>query len=164
MTLIARNIGSTAWPIGNCQGLPSPKSPRMLTSARNGKWPLLIKDSIFLQFPVPLDCISKTPRAPPEIGPGEQRDALLSRQCHRMNLWVGQRAVDQRLMAGIRNIGELGDIVPAQQRIERVVSILFVFGSIHSDISGVSRQKSRQAQASATHKNMVFLILANDPP
>src|SRR5438105_4772113 len=69
MTPIACNTGSTAWPIGYCHGFPSPKSPRMLTRVRNGKCPPLIKDSMLTQLPVPLDCISRTPRAPPRSAP-----------------------------------------------------------------------------------------------
>ncbi len=58
-----------AWPMANCHGLPSPKSPRMLTSVRNGKRPPLISDSMLMQLPTPLDCISSTARAPPRSAP-----------------------------------------------------------------------------------------------
>ena len=56
-TPIAAKTGSTAWPIGNCQGLPSPKSPRMLISMRKGKRPPFTSDSMLMQLPTPLDCI-----------------------------------------------------------------------------------------------------------
>src|SRR5215472_3673649 len=36
---------------------------------RNGKRPPLISDSMLTQFPVPLLCISRTPRAPPRSAP-----------------------------------------------------------------------------------------------
>jgi hypothetical protein len=56
-------------PIGNCQGFPSPKSPRMLTSADSGNRPPLVSDSMLMQLPTPLLCSSKTPRAPPRSAP-----------------------------------------------------------------------------------------------
>src|SRR5262249_1567752 len=53
-TPIASSTGTVAWPIGYCHGLPSPKSPRMLTSMRNGKRPPLISESMLTQLPTPL--------------------------------------------------------------------------------------------------------------
>src|SRR5262249_55175047 len=69
MTSIASSTRCVAWPMGNCQGFPSPKSPRMLTSVRNGKRPPLIRESMLMQLPTPLDCISSTARAPPRSAP-----------------------------------------------------------------------------------------------
>jgi hypothetical protein len=57
-----------------------------------------------------------------EIGAGEQRHPfLLGGQRYRAGLRVGERAVDQHPVAGIRHIGELGDVVAAQQIIERIL-------------------------------------------
>src|SRR5215469_7338456 len=101
--------------MGNCQGFPSPKSPRMLTSVRNGKRAPLISESMLMQLPTPLDCISSTARAA-QIGAGDQRHALLlGGQRDRMNVGIGERAVDQDRMPGIRHIGDLRDAVLAQQ-------------------------------------------------
>src|SRR5256885_12630271 len=121
MTPIACNTGSTAWPIGYCHGFPSPKSPRMLTRLRNGKCPPLIRDSMLMQLPVPLDCIKRTPRAPPRSAPAKRHTLFLCGQRDRLRAGIGERAVDQDAVAGIRHIGELRDVVAAQQVVELVL-------------------------------------------
>jgi hypothetical protein len=68
-TPMASSTVSVASPIGYCQGFPSPKSPRMLTSIRNGKRPPLISESMLTQLPTPLLWASSTPRAPPRSAP-----------------------------------------------------------------------------------------------
>jgi hypothetical protein len=49
--------------------LNSPHSPRIVTSARNGKPHDFIIARVFGQLPTPLDCISSTARAPPSHAP-----------------------------------------------------------------------------------------------
>ena len=50
--------GPAARPIGTCQGLNSPHSPRMVTIVKNGNRQLLTRLNILTQLPTPLDCIS----------------------------------------------------------------------------------------------------------
>ncbi len=57
-----------------------------------------------------------------EIGPGQQRHALLlGGQRHRVHVRVGERAVDQDAVAGVGHIGELRDLVLAQQVVDLVL-------------------------------------------
>jgi hypothetical protein len=57
-----------------------------------------------------------------EVGAGEHRHALLlAGQRHGMDLRVGQGSVDQNPVAGIGHIGELSDVVAAQQIVEIVL-------------------------------------------
>jgi hypothetical protein len=68
---------------------------------------------MLMQLPVPLLCINKTPRTT-EISAGEQGHSFLfGGQGDGMRLRISQRAVDQNPMAGIRDISELSDVVPA---------------------------------------------------
>src|SRR5438132_6405290 len=62
---------AVALPIGICHGLNSAHSPRMVTSARCGKRQLASSDSMLMQLPTPLDCISSTARSPPSQAPAE---------------------------------------------------------------------------------------------
>ncbi len=66
---MASSTSCVAWPIGICQGFPSPKSPRMLISSSIGNLPLFTSERKFTQLPTPLDCISSTPLAPPRLAP-----------------------------------------------------------------------------------------------
>jgi hypothetical protein len=82
----------------------------------------LISDSILTQLPVPLLCISSTPRAPPRSAPASiatPSSSLVS--ATEWTLRIGERSVDQNPMAGIGNIGELSDIVAVQQIVEIVL-------------------------------------------
>jgi hypothetical protein len=57
-----------------------------------------------------------------EIGPGEQcHPLLLGGQRDRLGSGIGERAVDQDPVGGIRHTSELGDIVAAQQVVEIVL-------------------------------------------
>ena len=60
---------ATDRPIGTCQGLNSPHSPRIVTSVSNGKRQFSIRLSMLMQLPTPLDCISSTERCPPSHAP-----------------------------------------------------------------------------------------------
>src|SRR5262249_2557438 len=114
-TPMASSTGTVACPIGNCHGLPSPKSPRMLTSVRNGNRPPLMSESMLMQLPTPLLHQQHAAFAA-EIGAREQRHALLfGRERNGMNLGIGERTVDQDLVAGIGHIGELRHPAAAQQ-------------------------------------------------
>jgi hypothetical protein len=66
---------------------------------------------------------------------------------------VGERAVYQHLMAGIRNIGGSGDVLPAQQRIERIMPVFFIFGSIQHCIFGPGHRHPPRQRANATLKS-----------
>ncbi len=79
----------------------------MLTSVRNGKRPPLISDSMLMQLPTPLDCISSTAARAAEIGAGGERHAfLLGGERDRAHAGVGERTVDQHGVAGVRHVGE----------------------------------------------------------
>src|SRR5215472_18330330 len=65
----SRRASAAIWPIGTCQGLASPHSPRMVTIISSGKAHTLASDSVLMQFPTPLLCISRTPRSPPSQAP-----------------------------------------------------------------------------------------------
>jgi hypothetical protein len=56
---------------------------------------------MLMQLPTPLLCIMRTPRAP--------------------HVGIGQRPVDQDAMPGIGHVGELGDVVLAQQIIHLIL-------------------------------------------
>src|SRR4051794_18662613 len=66
-----RSASGVAVPIGTCQGLNSPHSPRIVTRVRNGKRPRRISDSMLTQLPTPLDCIRSTLRSPPSQAPAQ---------------------------------------------------------------------------------------------
>ena len=66
---IASSAGCVARLIGTCQGLNSAHSPRMVTSISSGKRPIAGSDSMLMQLPTPLDCISRTERCPPSQAP-----------------------------------------------------------------------------------------------
>ena len=56
-------------PIGTCQGLNSPYCPRMVTRISSGKRQVRASDSMLMQLPTPLDCISSAARSPPSQAP-----------------------------------------------------------------------------------------------
>ena len=56
-------------PIGTCHGLNSAHSPRIVTSMTSGKRQVFVSDSMLMQLPTPLDCISSAPRWPPSQAP-----------------------------------------------------------------------------------------------
>ncbi len=94
----------------------------MLISVSNGKRPPLISDSMLMQLPVPLRLHQQDAARAAEIGAGEQRHALLlGGQRDRSGAGIGERAVDQDAVAGIGHIGELRDVVPAQEIVELVL-------------------------------------------
>ena len=66
---MASNSFPVACPIGTCQGLPSPNSPRMPTTARNGKRQFFNSEKVLMQLPTPLLCISSAARSPPSQAP-----------------------------------------------------------------------------------------------
>jgi hypothetical protein len=77
---------------------------------------------MLMQLPTPLLCIKQDAASAAEIGAGEQRHSLFfGRQRDRVYALIGKRAVDQDAVAGIRHIGELGDIVSAQKIVEIVL-------------------------------------------
>jgi len=95
-------------------------APRRRGSSRRDQQ--RISDSMLMQLPVPLLCTNRTGRAPPKSAPASSATPSSSvGQCDRMRLRIGERPVDQKPVAGIRHIGELSDIVPAQQVIEFVL-------------------------------------------
>ena len=72
-----------------------------------------------MQLPTPLDCISRTRARAAEIGAGDERDAfLLGGQGNRMDLGVGERAVDENAVPGVGHVGDLGNAMAAQQVVE----------------------------------------------
>ena len=77
-----------------------------------------------MQLPTPLRCISRTPRAPPRSAPASSAtpssSVVSATEC---TSGIGQRAVDQDAMPGIRHIGELRDVVAAQQIVELVLQL-----------------------------------------
>jgi hypothetical protein len=72
------NTSGVVEPIGGCQALTSPHSPRIATMVRNGIRQIRMSDSILTQLPTPLDCISRTERSPPiHLRRRKGRDAFL---------------------------------------------------------------------------------------
>jgi hypothetical protein len=120
MTPIACNTGSTAWPIGYCHGFPSPNR-RDADEGQNG--------NAALDQGQHVDAIAGAARLHQQdaaraakIGAGQQRDTLFFRgQRDGLRTGVGERAVDQDAVAGIRDIGELRDVMAAQQIVELVL-------------------------------------------
>src|SRR5438477_6463619 len=62
-------MGSVPFPMGICQGLNSPHSPRIVTSISSGNRQTVESESMLMQLPTPLLCISSTPRSPPSQAP-----------------------------------------------------------------------------------------------
>src|SRR5205823_10373319 len=61
-------------PIGTCQGLNSPHSPRIVTRVRKGKRKIWVSENMLTQLPTPLDCISSSPRWPPAQAPARSEE------------------------------------------------------------------------------------------
>ena len=66
---MALSTVSVAIPIGTCQGLNSPHSPRIVMRVRNGNRQVLTSESMLMQLPTPLDCMRRTPLSPPSQAP-----------------------------------------------------------------------------------------------
>ena len=74
-----------------------------------------------MQLPTPLDCMSRTPRAPAEVCAGEEPDAfLLGGQRNGLDFRVVQGAVDEHPVPGVRDVGELGHAKFAQHPVDLV--------------------------------------------
>ena len=66
-----------------------------------------------------------------EIGAGEQRHALLlGGQRHGVDIGIGERAVDQDAVARVRHVGELRDLVLAQEVVDLVLPARFRAASL----------------------------------
>lgn len=55
MTPLAASTAGVLDPIGTCQGLNSPHSPRIVTMVTNGIWQTWGSDNMLMQLPTPLD-------------------------------------------------------------------------------------------------------------
>ena len=85
---MASNSFPVACPIGTCQGLPSPNSPRMPTTVRKGKRQFFNSEKALMQLPTPLLCISSAARSPPSQAPAAMPmpSSSVARGMERMSL------------------------------------------------------------------------------
>ena len=76
-------------------------------------------DSMLMQLPTPEDCISRTARCATEPGAGGKRDTLLLGGEHDgAHVGVVVRRLDELRMAGVGDIGELGDAGGLQRGVD----------------------------------------------
>ena len=118
---IASSTAGVALPIGTWNGLNSPNSPRMVTSIGSGVRCATATESMLMQLPTPLLCISSTPFCAAEPGAEELGDALfLGGEGDDAHAVVGEAAADQARMAGIRHQRDLADAVFLQEVVDAV--------------------------------------------
>ena len=139
-----------AWPIGTCQGLNSAHSPRMVTSVRQRKAAGRGSESMLMQLPTPLDCISSTARCAAEPGAGGEPDAfLLGGQHGGLDGGVAMRQLDQaasgrhrarRISARRHTLSASGRICSGQSW-PALASFLVTISSMAAPVPGSRRRR-----------------------
>ena len=95
-----------ACPIGNCQGLVSPKSPRMVTMAGRKAAGDDQEANMLIVLPTPLDC--KDGRSPAEPGSGGYGHRLfLGGRRHGADVVIRFAEADQCFQSPVGNIADL---------------------------------------------------------
>ena len=122
-----------------------------------------------MQLPAPLYCINKTPRAPPRSAPAISATPSSSVvSATELHARIGQRAVDQDAVPGIRHIGELGDVVAAQQLVKLVrpaPGIIRAFGHYYRHLSiGVLNERQPRAGRGRTQPAIFCSDVYAQPP
>ena len=119
ITPIASSEGRVPCPIGTCQGLNSPQSPRMVTIINSGMWQITGSDSMLMQLPTPLDCSGQTPRSPPSHAPASIATPSSSVVSVTTRVFgIGLEGTDQTAVAGVRHHRDLANAGVLQHAID----------------------------------------------